>query len=68
MDIPYGRVVCSDGTVYEGESIITTIPWAEWEEIVGMPEELWQEIRKLKHSSVQVEYMPGRMDTAAHWI
>lgn len=68
MDIPYGRVICSDGTVYEGESIITTIPWAEWEEIAGMPEELWQEIRRLKHSSVQVEYMPGRMDTAAHWI
>ena len=68
MDALRGQIVCSDGSVYEGEKIITTIPWAEWEEIAGMPEELWQDLKKLKHSGTQIEYVPEWMDTAAHWI
>lgn len=68
MDALRGQVICSDGSVYEGEKIITTIPWAEWEEIAGMPEELWQDLKKLKHSGTQIEYVPERMDTGAHWI
>lgn len=68
LDALHNRVVCADGTVYEGEKIVTTVPWAEWEEIVGMPEELWKEMGGVLHSSIQIEYVPKRMDTKAQWI
>lgn len=68
LDVRGHRVICADGSVYEGEKIITTVPWAEWEEIAGMPEELWQGVKRLKHSSTQIEYIPEKMDTKAHWI
>lgn len=53
---------------YQADFIITTIPWAEFKDIIGMPEELRNSIKKLKHSSIQIEYFPGCMDTDAHWI
>lgn len=62
------RVVCADGTVYEAERIITTIPWMEYEQIVGMPEELRNEVGRLRYSSTQIEYFSEHMDTTAQWI
>lgn len=62
------KVICAGGMIYEAENIITTIPWMEFEEIVGMSEELWQEIGKLRYSSTQIEYFPENMDTKAQWI
>lgn len=61
-------VVCKDGEVYAGETIITTIPWLEFERISGMPEPLFQAIKKLKSSSTQIEYVPENMATKAQWI
>lgn len=68
LDAACRRVVCADGAVYEGERIVTTVPWAEWEEITGMPEGFFQKAGRLKHSSTQIEYVPEKMDTKAHWI
>ena len=48
MDTVQKEVTCEDGTVYHADIIITTIPWMEFEQINGMPEELWQEIKSLK--------------------
>ena len=62
------RVECSDGSVYVAELVITTVPWAEWEAVDGMPEELWKAKEKLCYSSIQIEYVPENMDTKAHWI
>jgi Protoporphyrinogen oxidase len=62
------RVTCGDGSVYEAEMVITTVPWAEWEAVEGMPEELRGDTWKLCHSSIQIEYVSGRMDTDAQWI
>ena len=62
------RVTCGDGSVYETEMVITTVPWAEWEAVEGMPEELRRDTGKLCHSSIQIEYVSGRMDTDAQWI
>lgn len=61
-------VHCSNGDVFSGRSIITTIPWQEFESLEGMPDDLVTSIQKLKHSSIQVEYYSENMDTDAHWI
>lgn len=53
---------------YQGDVIISTIPWTCYEVLKGMPEELQKKIRKLKHSSVQIEYKKGYLNTKAHWI
>lgn len=54
--------------VYQADVIITTIPWLEFKEIVGMPEELKEGIQELKYSSIQTEYFKENIDTQAHWI
>ena len=33
-----------------------------------MPDGFSQNVRKLKHSSTQIEYVPEKMETKAHWI
>lgn len=53
---------------YRGDFIITTIPWIEFKNIIGMPEELKKSIKKLKSNSIQIEYFPDCLDTKAHWI
>lgn len=68
MDAGNHRVTCADGREYEGERIITTIPWVEFEEIAKMPKELSLKRERLRHSSVQIEYFPENMDTKAQWI
>ncbi len=68
LDALRRKVVCADGREYEAERIVTTIPWAEWEEIIGMPDGFSRNVRKLKHSSTQIEYVPEKMETKAHWI
>lgn len=68
MDTVRKQVTCEDGTAYQADYIITTIPWMEFEQIDGMPEELWQEIKRLKYSSIQIEYHKERLDTEAHWL
>lgn len=56
------------GKSYQGEKIITTIPWHEFKEIRGMPDELRNEINELKYSSIETRYFNEDMDTKAHWI
>jgi len=57
-----------DGASYQADKIVTTIPWMEYEVFIGMPEELQNDIKKLKFTSVQTEYFPENMNTKAHWI
>lgn len=66
FDKKYVRV--ADGTQYEAETIVTTIPWLEFKEIAGMPEEIVQDIKRLKFSSIQIEYFAKNLDTPCHWI
>lgn len=63
------RVVITDsGEVYQGEKIVTTIPWQEMKEIKGMPEELKSKIHELKYSSIETRYFSEDVVTNAHWI
>lgn len=68
LSVQEKKIVCADGSVYQAEKIITTIPWMEFEEIDGMPADLWQDVKKLKVSATQIEYFPENMDTEAQWI
>ncbi|MEA5003660.1 MAG: FAD-dependent oxidoreductase [Christensenella sp.] len=68
IDFDNKTVVSADGCRYQADVIISTIPWLEFDEIIGMPEELKASISKLKFSSVQIEYVPEQLDTEAQWI
>ena len=40
----------------------------EFDEIIGMPEDIRAAISELKYSSIQTEYHPENLDTEAQWI
>lgn len=78
-NIVYNKVVCGidfekhivmteDGDQYYADTIVTSIPWLEFQEIYGMPDEIRNSIRELRFSSIETEYHSERLDTAAHWI
>lgn len=68
IDFTNKTVTTVDGSMYEADAIVTTIPWMEYEEIFGMPEEVKESINELKYSSIQTEYFPENLDAEAQWI
>lgn len=68
IDFNNTSVTTADGTEYKGDVIITTIPWMEFSEIIGMPEDIKESIKELKFSSIQTEYHSENLDTEAQWI
>lgn len=68
IDLDEKKVFCKNGMVFEGRKIITTIPWTEYRSIKGLPEELRNEIGKLKHTGIVIEYRQEKLDTEAQWI
>ena len=68
IDFHKKTVVTADGDEYQPDIIITTIPWTEFREIRGMPEDIKESVKKLKFSSIQVEYIPEKLETESQWI
>ena len=68
IDLDEHRVTTVDGEVYEAEVIVTTIPWASFSKIQGLPEDVIQNISLLKHTGVVISYCAENLDTPAHWI
>lgn len=68
IDFNTRTVTTADGSQYRAEVIITTIPWMEFEEIIGMPDEIKTSIGELKFSSIQTEYFAENLDTPCHWM
>jgi protoporphyrinogen oxidase len=68
LDFSAKEVETVEGQVYQAECIVTSIPWCSIKKLTGMPSHLKSKIKRLKHTSVQVEYIPQRLDTEAHWI
>lgn len=68
IDFNTTTVTTADGVEYKGDVIITTIPWMEFSEIIGMPEDIKESIKELKFSSIQTEYHSENLDTEAQWI
>lgn len=68
IDFNTNTVTSIDGSKYTADKIITTIPWMEFHEMVGIPEDIMQSIKRLKFSSIQTEYFHENINTKAHWI
>ena len=68
IDFNTKTVTSTDGDKYMAEIIISTIPWLEFNEIKGMPEDIKASIKELKFSSIQTEYFAENLDTPCHWI
>ncbi len=67
IDFEQRKVWVADGTSFEADRIVTTIPWTAFES-VGMPNELVEDIHKLKYSSIETRYYEENLDTDAQWI
>ena len=68
IDFSTKTVTTSDGDTFHADMIITTIPWMEFNEIVGMPTEMKESIKELCFSSIQTEYHPDCLKTDSHWM
>ncbi len=68
VDTDMHAVTTSDGSVYEAETIVTTIPWNSVGEWRGMPDRIMDTLPNLKHTSVVIEYHPENIDSEAQWI
>lgn len=68
LDCDTKIVTNSNGEQYQGERIITTIPWNTFDVITNMPTELQEEIKKLKSSAIETRYVSENLDTNAQWI
>lgn len=53
---------------YEADIIINTAPWDAFDEIKGLPENLKNNIKDLKHSSIVIDYIPENVNNEAQWI
>lgn len=68
IDFDSKNIVTSDGSIYYADTIITSIPWTEFKEIIGMPKKMKKDIKELKYSSVQIEYFNETIENDAQWI
>lgn len=68
METETKKVKTTDGSEYEADIIINTIPWTAFREIRGMPIEIKESIGELKHSAIETRYYDEKLDTAAQWV
>lgn len=61
-------VTCTDGSVYRGETVITTIPWRSIEKYENCERKIVDSIRELRSTGTEIRYVPENLDTEAHWI
>ena len=53
---------------FRGKRIINTIPWPLWWELAALPGDVAEAAGRLRHTSIDVDYV-GRNETSdAHWI
>lgn len=68
MDFDSRCVTTADGGRFSADRIIVSIPWNEFKELKGLPEELKKGVRKLRHSSIEISYFGDNLKTPAHWV
>lgn len=68
IDFNTRTITTSNGQKYQADIIITTVPWMEFDELVGMPDDIKNSIKELKFSSIQTEYFAQNLDTTCQWI
>lgn len=68
IDCEKKQVRDASGECYEADYIITSIPWVQFKDIYGMPEEIRDSVKELKSSAVETRYVPENLDTQAQWL
>lgn len=68
LDVKEKTVTCQDGTVYQADTIVTTIPWKSIAELENCDADIADSIGKLKSTGTEIRYVPENLDTEAHWI
>lgn len=68
IDFDEKIVEFADGREIQAEKIITTIPWSSLSGFKGMPSEMVNSIKQLKHSAIVTSYVPNNLETDAQWI
>lgn len=68
LDLINKNVKTVDGEAYSADVIINTVPWNEFKELHGMPQEMQDSISRLKYSSIETRYFAQNLDTKAQWI
>jgi len=58
---------CVNGDFY-GDVVVNTAPWTSFERIDGLSAANRAAIDGLRFASVDIDYVPERVDTTAHWI
>ena len=56
-----------NGTI-KADVVVNTAPWPAFERIDGLSPESRTTITRLRHTSVDVDYVPETLDTPAQWI
>lgn len=69
IDFEKKQITLMSGEVYQADIIITTIPWHEFESLLGMPKKLQDKVKELKSSSVEIRYFADEiLDRKVQWI
>lgn len=68
IDFNNKEIIVSTGEKYKSEVIISSIPWTSIDMLEGLPDKLNEDVKKLKHSSIETRYYNEKMDTDSHWI
>jgi protoporphyrinogen oxidase len=53
---------------WQGENIISTIPWTLWPSFCDLPPEILNAIKSLKYTSIDIDYHSETLDSSAHWV
>ena len=53
---------------WKAKTIISTIPWTEWDRYCNLPKGILKVIARLKNAPIDVDYYPETLDSSAHWI
>lgn len=68
LDFDQMYVIDGCGNGYQAEKIIMTIPWTSINHFIGAPKYFVEDVKKLKHTSIQIDYDPHELYTDAQWI
>lgn len=68
IDFENHQVITSEGSSFEAQYIITTIPWKCFTTIHGMPHEMKESISLLKSSAIETRYVAEDLPTKAQWL
>lgn len=53
---------------FKADIIVNTIPWPAFEHIDGISPNSRSTVARLRHTSIDVDYVPENLDTPAQWI